>query len=224
MGGCPQPTGGEEGRGVEVRLSAAVVLCRLRGLTSAVTQIPLAHLLAVRGQRGPAPSTRRSSGQNVRRERFAARCELNARELTRSPVQLGLLAEIKELWALAHAESAGETDYSRGIYQAIGRSSHVSGSSAAADTTQAGYKEFEPYLSSRAGAADDATHDAATDPLFKAGLGRMKISTRQYAKRQVKWIQQRLLPAVRKLEEQDVTVVLLDATGEHCRRVDIACS
>lgn len=41
----------------------------------------------------------------------------------------------------------------------------------------------------------------------------MKISTRQYAKRQVKWIQQKLLPAVRKLEEKDVTVVLLDATG-----------
>ena len=41
----------------------------------------------------------------------------------------------------------------------------------------------------------------------------MKISTRQYAKRQVKWIQQKLLPAVRKLEEQDVTVILLDATG-----------
>ncbi|ORY79368.1 IPP transferase-domain-containing protein [Leucosporidium creatinivorum] len=112
-------------------------------------------------------------------------------------LELGLLAEIKELWALANAE-AGETDYSRGIFQTIG------------------YKEFEPYLASRSGASDDNEHDAASDPLFKAGLERMKISTRQYAKRQVKWIQQKLLPAVRKLEEKDVTVVLLDATDlEH---------
>jgi hypothetical protein len=83
-----------------------------------------------------------------------------------------------------------------------------------ADTPLTGYKEFEPYLASRSGASDDDQHGAASDPLFKAGLERMKISTRQYAKRQVKWIQQKLLPAVRKLEEKDVTVVLLDATGE----------
>jgi tRNA dimethylallyltransferase len=42
----------------------------------------------------------------------------------------------------------------------------------------------------------------------------MKVSTRQYAKRQVKWIKSKLLPAVRKLEEEgEVTVVLLDASG-----------
>lgn len=42
----------------------------------------------------------------------------------------------------------------------------------------------------------------------------MKISTRQYAKRQVKWIKKKLLPAVREQSEPDVVVYLLDATGE----------
>lgn len=41
----------------------------------------------------------------------------------------------------------------------------------------------------------------------------MKASTRQYAKRQVQWIKNKLLPAVRE-SDGEVTVVLLDATGE----------
>ena len=46
----------------------------------------------------------------------------------------------------------------------------------------------------------------------------MKVATRQYAKRQVKWIKSKLLPAVHKLEDSgDVTVVLLDASGELLR-------
>jgi tRNA A37 N6-isopentenylltransferase MiaA len=72
----------------------------------------------------------------------------------------------------------------------------------------AGYKEFEPYLSARS-----ATNDVDADALFSAGLESMKISTRQYAKRQIKWIKSKLLPAVRNLENGEVTVVLLDATG-----------
>lgn len=43
----------------------------------------------------------------------------------------------------------------------------------------------------------------------------MKTATRQYAKRQVKWIRSKLLPAVHSLQDaDDVTVVLLDASGE----------
>lgn len=41
----------------------------------------------------------------------------------------------------------------------------------------------------------------------------MKASTRQYAKRQVQWIKNKLLPVVRE-SGGEVTVVLLDATGE----------
>ena len=102
--------------------------------------------------------------------------------------------EIHELWTLAHPpEAQAATDYSRGIYQTIG------------------YKEFEPYLSARA--ADGHVAPAPADALFAAGLESMKASTRQYAKRQVKWITGKLLPEVRKGKKGEVTVVLLDATG-----------
>jgi tRNA dimethylallyltransferase len=43
----------------------------------------------------------------------------------------------------------------------------------------------------------------------------MKTATRQYAKRQVKWIKSKLLPAVHNLKDSgEVTVVLLDASGQ----------
>ncbi|GAA5891416.1 hypothetical protein JCM6882_004687 [Rhodosporidiobolus microsporus] len=111
-------------------------------------------------------------------------------------IQRGLLSEIDELWQVANAPSAEATNYSKGIYQAIG------------------YKEFEPYLSLR---HRDPSLTLETDPtlrkLFDQGVESMKVSTRQYAKRQVKWIKSKLLPAVRKLEDQgEVTVVLLDAS------------
>lgn len=47
----------------------------------------------------------------------------------------------------------------------------------------------------------------------------MKLSTRQYAKRQVIWIKSKLIPAVQKLGNDEVTIVLLDATGESCSRL-----
>lgn len=81
-------------------------------------------------------------------------------------------------------------------------------------TRAPGYKEFEPYLSSRSTTDKDTAFDEK-NPLFIAGLDSMKLSTRQYAKRQVKWIKMKLLPAVRKLGGEDVTIVLLDATGAH---------
>lgn len=65
--------------------------------------------------------------------------------------------------------------------------------------------------------ADGPVQPDGSDPLFAAGLDSMKASTRQYAKRQVKWITGKLLPEVRKDETGDVTVVLLDATGELAR-------
>lgn len=41
----------------------------------------------------------------------------------------------------------------------------------------------------------------------------MKSSTRRYAKRQVKWIKTKLLPAVRASGGGEVDVFLLDASG-----------
>ncbi|GAA5855921.1 hypothetical protein JCM8547_000417 [Rhodosporidiobolus lusitaniae] len=111
-------------------------------------------------------------------------------------IERGLLSEIDELWQIAHSGGAGETNYSKGIYQSIG------------------YKEFDPYLSLRhRDSSCTLDDDDQLRKLFNEGVESMKVSTRQYAKRQVKWIKSKLLPAVRKLEgKEDVTVVLLDAS------------
>ncbi|GAA6000231.1 hypothetical protein JCM10207_007917 [Rhodosporidiobolus poonsookiae] len=111
-------------------------------------------------------------------------------------IERGLLAEIDELWQIAHAPGAPATDYSKGIYQAIG------------------YKEFEPYLAQRhRDPSRNLDNDEQLRKLFNQGVESMKVSTRQYAKRQVKWIKTKLLPAVRALDDQiEVTVVLLDAS------------
>ncbi|GAA5866194.1 hypothetical protein JCM1840_005107 [Sporobolomyces johnsonii] len=111
-------------------------------------------------------------------------------------IERGLLSEIDELWQIAHAPDAEPINYSKGIYQSIG------------------YKEFKPYLSARhRDPSRTLENDAALRRVFDEGVESIKTSTRQYAKRQVKWIKSKLLPAVRKLEDQsEVTVVLLDAS------------
>lgn len=81
------------------------------------------------------------------------------------------------------------------------------------DPVSTGYKEFEPFLSQRATRPLDADPSAAPDPLFLEGLERMKLSTRQYAKKQVKWVKQNLVPAASASLDGDVFVYLLDATG-----------
>ncbi|BGP38488.1 tRNA dimethylallyltransferase, mitochondrial [Rhodotorula kratochvilovae] len=112
-------------------------------------------------------------------------------------IKRGLLDEIDELWKIANAPGAEPTDYSKGIYQAIG------------------YKEFSPYLT-LAHRTPSLTLDSSPElrTLFDEGIRTMKTSTRQYAKRQVKWIKGKLLPAVRAAQEEggEVEVVLLDAS------------
>ncbi|KAK4702741.1 tRNA dimethylallyltransferase, partial [Phenoliferia sp. Uapishka_3] len=122
-------------------------------------------------------------------------------------LELGLLEEIEGLWSSAAAENSETSlDYSRGVYQAIG------------------FKEFEPFLSARtqrqappppssSSATSDAKSAPASDPFFKDGLERMKVSTRQYAKKQIKWVKQNLIPAARASADEDVFVYLLDATN-----------
>lgn len=78
------------------------------------------------------------------------------------------------------------------------------------ETFGVGYKEFEPYLSSLSPGAKIDKEDV----LFKSGLERMKISTNQYAKSQIRWIRVKLLPAINKsMPRGDVEIFLLDATG-----------
>ena len=59
-----------------------------------------------------------------------------------------------------------------------------------------GYKEFSHIPTSRL---------TPSDPLFAPALERIKISTRQYAKRQLKWIQKQLLPVIRQALNQERT-------------------
>ncbi|KAH8108186.1 tRNA isopentenyltransferase [Cristinia sonorae] len=116
-------------------------------------------------------------------------------------MQRGLLQEVKELTELANdsisisqehtGESTQETDYTLGIYQSIG------------------YREFSQYLSS--------PHTPMREKTYANAIERMKISTRKYAKKQVRWIRNSLLPMVNavngtEVERQIVPAYLLDAT------------
>ncbi|GHJ90172.1 hypothetical protein NliqN6_6574 [Naganishia liquefaciens] len=95
-------------------------------------------------------------------------------------VELGLIDEIKQLREIAvHIYGTEEAiDHQEGIFQSIG------------------YKEFSHIPTSRL---------TPSDPLFAPALERMKISTRQYAKRQLKWIQKQLLPVIRQALNQERT-------------------
>ena len=100
-------------------------------------------------------------------------------------VSHGLLEEVTSMQSfLQDQESQGDRiDQSRGIWVAIG------------------YKEFLPYIL-------DASHP---ENLRQEGIERMKIATRQYAKRQNQWIRLRLRRAVN-VAGLTHTMFLLDAT------------
>lgn len=68
-----------------------------------------------------------------------------------------------------------------------------------------GYREFCSYL-------DEPSEDSYSD-----AVERMKISTRQYAKRQISWIRNKLLPAISTANQDDEDIVpfyLLDTSGK----------
>jgi tRNA dimethylallyltransferase len=89
------------------------------------------------------------------------------------------------------------TDYTLGLYQAIG------------------YKEFRAFLS------HPTPSSQAGQKVFNEAVEAMKLSTRQYARRQVSWIRNKLLPATdaanaagRKSGVMEVVpTYMLDATG-----------
>ncbi|KAF5330775.1 hypothetical protein D9619_005654 [Psilocybe cf. subviscida] len=77
-------------------------------------------------------------------------------------------------------------DYTLGIYQSIG------------------YREFCNYL------------DSPSDAYYKEAVERMKVSTRQYAKRQVSWLRNKLIPAAQVASASTPDIIpfyLLDATA-----------
>lgn len=98
----------------------------------------------------------------------------------------GLLDEVKSLSTFLASQTA-PIDQTRGIWVSIG------------------YKEFAPYCA----ALQDGTSNSKTLEQLKAqGVDRTKTATRQYAKRQVKWIQSKLLSAIREADTLDHIFVL----------------
>jgi len=85
------------------------------------------------------------------------------------------------------------------IYGAEDRASHEEGI-----FQSIGYKEFAGIPTSEL---------SPNHPLFDPAIERMKLSTRQYAKKQLKWIQKQLLPAVKKAKSKggEVYVYVLKA-------------
>lgn len=119
------------------------------------------------------------------------------------------MREIVELRAIAR-KGKQETDYTRGIFQAIG------------------YKEFDAYLQhheqrTAVESPPDSTsslrphnEDVTGVKLFNQAIEGMKISTRQFAKRQVGWVRNMLLPELAKRRNEQVHFYSLDATGAYC--------
>ncbi|KAJ7490036.1 IPP transferase-domain-containing protein [Mycena galericulata] len=107
-----------------------------------------------------------------------------------SAIQRGLLDEVRSLQSISQKpppETPPDVDYTLGIYQSIG------------------YKEFNGYLSAH----------SQTEKAYKEAVENMKISTRQYSRRQISWIRNKLLPVTHSTNAQEMTVptYLLDATN-----------
>ncbi|KAJ7043335.1 tRNA isopentenyltransferase [Mycena alexandri] len=119
---------------------------------------------------------------------YSERSVLNQRLDSRvdSMIKNGLLDEVRSLHTISQQPASENIDYTLGIYQSIG------------------YKEFHGYL----------TAPSQTEKAFDAAVEDMKISTRQYAKRQISWIRNKLLPAIYATNTEELTVptYLLDAT------------
>jgi tRNA dimethylallyltransferase len=114
----------------------------------------------------------------------------------------GLLDEVRQLhkYATEQAESGQPVDESRGIWVSIG------------------FKEFKAYITAlQSGTASEADLQVLKDEAIE----RTKIATRQYAKRQTRWIRLKLLHALQsqapKLQEESSetggTLYLLDGTS-----------
>jgi tRNA dimethylallyltransferase len=106
-------------------------------------------------------------------------------------MQRGLLEEVKSLDRfITERDSASTIDMTSGIWVSIG------------------YKEFAPYLKAL---KDPGTTDADLQTLLEAAVEQTKAATRQYAKRQIRWIRLKLLAALNR-EQALSNIYLLDGT------------
>ena len=117
----------------------------------------------------------------------------------------GLIDEVLSLKAtVRRAGQDSPPDYTSGVYQSIGRTRPIV---FIAQLMKPGFREFSKYLDA-SDKSELALAGAITD---------MKNSTRRYAKRQVSWIRNKLLPVIyahRDAETNVPHVYLLDANGK----------
>ncbi|CAO3697506.1 unnamed protein product [Rhizopus microsporus] len=130
---------------------------------------------------------------------YAEPSKLNPRldERVDQMIETGLFDEIKDLrnrvvQGSIKAPGQNEEKYQRGLWQAIG------------------YKEFDPYFN----ALEEGKEESEIVKIKDECTERMKAATRRYAKRQIQWIRNKLLPTVMKSKGDDVLVYLLDANGK----------
>ncbi len=92
-------------------------------------------------------------------------------------IQMGLLEEVEALNSFLHAKlHDGKTiDRSSGIWVSIG------------------FKEFEPYLTAK---GYGTVSDKDLYAILAASVEQTKVATRQYSKRQIRWIRLKLLAAL----------------------------
>ncbi|KAL2068169.1 hypothetical protein VTL71DRAFT_16267 [Oculimacula yallundae] len=96
----------------------------------------------------------------------------------------GLLDEVKSMDSFLQKQrgSGAVIDRSRGIWVSIG------------------YKEFEPYLKTM-NSATASNEDIKTS--YELSIEQTKTATRQYARRQVRWIRSKLIPALSDVDAHD---------------------
>lgn len=110
----------------------------------------------------------------------------------------GLLDETRQMFEhVRRREAAGEpVDFTRGIWQSIG------------------FKELEPYLraSSSSSVAEPAADPTTLASLQSSGLDAVKVSTRQYAKYQTRWIRTKVVPLLQDYPGAMSHLFVLDTT------------
>lgn len=104
-------------------------------------------------------------------------------------VKSGLLEEVKTLdrFLLEHEADGEVIDRTRGIWVSIG------------------YKEFEQY---REGLKSGTVSDVDLEKLKQLGIERTQAATRQYSKRQIRWIRIKLLNSIHNAGASNTTFLL----------------
>ncbi|XP_065348951.1 tRNA dimethylallyltransferase isoform X2 [Cloeon dipterum] len=109
-------------------------------------------------------------------------------------IEKGLLQELLDFHSKYNAErlsSEAEADYTKGIFQSIG------------------FKEFHPYL-----IMDEAQRETEeSKKLLEKCIAEMKMATRRYARRQVKWVNARFLSNINRATPKLVPLTLKNAAN-----------